>query len=56
MLTVTDPRGSVMLTNSYDLSGRVQQQTLADASVLTFSYTRLLQHCRERSSNKTLIA
>ncbi len=38
MLTVVDRRGNTMVTNVYDANGRVQQQTLADAGVYTFSY------------------
>jgi RHS repeat-associated protein len=39
MLTIQDPRGVVYLTNQYDSSGRVVQQTQADNSVFQFAYT-----------------
>jgi RHS repeat-associated protein len=39
MLTVTDRRGNVMVTNTYDVNGRVSQQTYADSTTSSFSYT-----------------
>jgi RHS repeat-associated protein len=39
MLTVTDPKGILYLTNQYDSGGRVTKQTLADGSTYTFTWT-----------------
>jgi YD repeat-containing protein len=39
MLTITDPRSIVFLTNQYDTNGRVVEQTLADSSTYEFDYT-----------------
>jgi RHS repeat-associated protein len=42
MLTVKDPLGIVYLTNQYDLSGRVTNQTQADGSTFLFSWNPTL--------------
>ena len=39
MLTLTDRRDIVYLTNQYDTAGRVSQQTQADGSTFHFLYT-----------------
>jgi RHS repeat-associated protein len=39
LLTITDPRNITYLTNKYDSSGRVIQQTQADGSTYLFSWT-----------------
>src|ERR1043166_2059164 len=39
MLTIKDARNIVFLTNQYDGSGRVTQQTQADGSTYQFAYT-----------------
>ena len=40
ILSITDPRNKVVLTNQYDTNQRVQTQTLADGtSTYTFAYT-----------------
>lgn len=39
MLTITDARGITYLTNQYDSSGRVVQQTEADGGVYQFQWT-----------------
>jgi RHS repeat-associated protein len=39
MLTITDPRGFVGLTNEYDSQGRVIKQTQADGTTFLFAYT-----------------
>jgi RHS repeat-associated protein len=39
MLTIKDPRGIVYLTNQYDSTGRVSQQTQADGSTYLFNWT-----------------
>ncbi|GAA2808641.1 hypothetical protein GCM10010505_38540 [Kitasatospora aburaviensis] len=39
MKTITDPRGTVFLTNGYDGLGRVATQTAADGGVTRFDYT-----------------
>ncbi|MFJ3793384.1 RHS repeat-associated core domain-containing protein [Kitasatospora sp. NPDC090091] len=39
MKTITDPRGTVFLTNTYDGLGRVATQTAADGGVTRFDYT-----------------
>ncbi len=39
MLTVKDPRGNQFVSNVYDTSGRIIQQTQADGSTFLFSYT-----------------
>src|SRR5258708_6902510 len=40
MLTIVDPRGHTYVTNQYDASGRVQQQTMADGGLWQFNYTQ----------------
>ncbi|MFI9811791.1 RHS repeat-associated core domain-containing protein [Saccharothrix variisporea] len=37
--TITDPRGTVYLTNEYDAAGRVAKQTAADGGITEFAYT-----------------
>jgi len=39
MLTLTDARGILFLTNEYDAGGRVTKQTQADGSTYRFAYT-----------------
>ena len=39
MLTYTDRRGNLFLSNVYDAQGRVTQQTLADGAKYQFAYT-----------------
>ncbi|MCK9385938.1 MAG: DUF6531 domain-containing protein [Nevskia sp.] len=39
MLSYTDRRGNLFLSNSYDAQGRVASQTLADGAVYQFAYT-----------------
>ena len=39
MLTITDPRQIVYLTNQYDANNRVKKQTQADNTTFQFSYT-----------------
>jgi len=39
LTSVTDARGNVRLTNTFDTNGRVQQQTLAGGGTYTFTYT-----------------
>ncbi|MFG3049855.1 RHS repeat-associated core domain-containing protein [Kitasatospora sp. NPDC048239] len=39
MKTITDARGTVFLTNTYDSAGRVLQQVAADGGVTRFDYT-----------------
>lgn len=39
MLTIQDPRGTVYLSNQYDSSGRVTQQTQGDNSTYLFNWT-----------------
>ena len=39
LLTITDPKGLVYLTHTYDANGRVATQTLADGGTYTFTYT-----------------
>jgi len=39
--TITDPRGTVYLTNQYDSSGRVTQQTQADGNTFPGQDARL---------------
>lgn len=39
MLTVRDPRGNLMVTNEYDVNGRVIKQTYADSTTSLFAYT-----------------
>ncbi|HEY6254148.1 MAG TPA: RHS repeat-associated core domain-containing protein, partial [Candidatus Angelobacter sp.] len=39
LLTIKDPRGIVYLTNQYDSSGRVTQQTNADGGAYLFNWT-----------------
>jgi YD repeat-containing protein len=38
MLTLTDPRGIKFVTNTYDATGKVATQTLADGAVYRFTY------------------
>jgi len=39
MLTITDPRGNVFVTNQYDSNERVTKQTLANGGTYQFAYT-----------------
>jgi len=39
MVTLKDARGIVFLTNVYDSSGKVTQQTQADGTTYQFAYT-----------------
>ena len=39
MASIEDARGITYLTNTYDANGRVSQQTQADSTTYTFSYT-----------------
>jgi YD repeat-containing protein len=39
MLTITDPRHIIFLTNEYDTSGRMIEQTQADSTTFQFAYT-----------------
>ncbi len=39
MLTITDARGNVALSNSFDAKGRVVYQTLPQGGPVTFAYT-----------------
>lgn len=39
MLTLTDAKGILFLTNAYDANGRVSQQTQADGTTYQFAYT-----------------
>jgi RHS repeat-associated protein len=40
ILTITDPRGILYLTNTYNLEGRLTSQTQADGTAWTFEYLR----------------
>src|SRR5262249_41206233 len=47
MLTITDARNILYLTNQYDSSGRVIQQTQADGGTYLFSWTPTLFSTQE---------
>jgi YD repeat-containing protein len=39
MTTITDRRGNIKVTNTYDLSDRLETQTYADSTTSSFDYT-----------------